>query len=149
MARLLWILGIWFTYYVPVLIKIMTPSKHLSTAFQGINLRCLLIYFCWHVTWITVFNVISYFLIHRRPVNNLRCSSQASLYSNVSTVDLLFNFLFRGLRDNTLLAFKDDSVLYTSLSLTVKYSETSFGTELLFSGHPLGSLFWGFEELDL
>ena len=81
-----------------------------------------------------------YLLIHRRPVNDLRCSSQASVYSNVSSVDL-FNFLSQGLGDNTLLAFKDDSVLYASSSLRVKYLETSFGTELLFSGHPLGSLF--------
>ena len=65
-----------------------------------------------HVTCITVFNVICDFLIHRRPVNDLTCSSQASLYSDVSTVDLLFNFLSQGLRDNTSLAFKDDSILY-------------------------------------
>ena len=65
-----------------------------------------------HVTYITVFNVLSDFLIHRRPINDLTCSSQASLYSNVSKVDLLFNFLFQGLRDYTSLAFKDDSVLY-------------------------------------
>ena len=65
-----------------------------------------------HVTCITVFNEFSDFLIHRRPVNDLMCSTQASLYSNVSTVDLLFNFLSPGLRDDTSLAFKDDSVLY-------------------------------------
>ena len=63
------------------------------------------------------------------------------MYSNVSAVDLLFNFLSQGLGDNTLLAFKDDSILYLSSSLRVKYLETSSGTELLFSGHPLGSLF--------
>ena len=40
-----------------------------------------------------------YFLIHRRQENDLRCSSQASMYSNVSTVDLLFNFLSQGLGD--------------------------------------------------
>ena len=78
-----------------------------------------------------------YFLIHRRQENDLRCSSQASMYSNVSTVDLLFNFLSQGLGDNTLLAFKDDSILYAASSLRVKYLETSFGTELLFSGRPL------------
>ena len=82
-----------------------------------------------------------YFLIHKRQENDLRCSSQASMYSNVSTVDLLFNFLSQGSGDNTLLAFKDDSILYASSSLRVKYLETSFGTELLFLGHPLGSLF--------
>ena len=65
-----------------------------------------------HVTCITVFNVISDFLIHRGPVNDLTCSSQASLYSDISMVDLLFNFLSQGPRDNTSLAFKDDSVLY-------------------------------------
>ena len=65
-----------------------------------------------HVTCITVFNVLSDFLIHRSPINDLTCSSQAFLYSNVSQVDVLFNFLFQGLRDNTSLAFKDDSVLY-------------------------------------
>ena len=64
-----------------------------------------------HVTCITVFNVISDFLIHRRPVNDLTCSSQASLYSDVSTVDLLFNFLSQRLRDKTSLVLKDDSVL--------------------------------------
>ena len=42
MTRLSWILGIWFTYYVPVLINFMTSSKHLSIAYQGINLRRLL-----------------------------------------------------------------------------------------------------------
>ena len=65
-----------------------------------------------HVACITVFNVISDFLIHRRPVNDLTCSSKASLYSDVSEMDLLFNFLSHGLRDNTSLAFKDDYVLY-------------------------------------
>ena len=65
-----------------------------------------------HVTCITVFNVIGDFLTHGRPVNDLTCSSEATLYSDVSTVDLLFNFLSQGLRDNTSLAFKDDSVLY-------------------------------------
>ena len=65
------------------------------------------------VTCITVFNVNRDFVIHRRPVNDLTCSSQASLSSDVSTVDLLFNFQqSQGLRDNTSLAFKDDSVLY-------------------------------------
>ena len=39
------------------------------------------------------------------------CYSQASLYCDVSKVDLLFNFLSQRLRDNTSLAFKDDSVL--------------------------------------
>ena len=39
------ILGIWFTYYVPVLINFMTPSKHLSIAYQGINLWRLLRFF--------------------------------------------------------------------------------------------------------
>ena len=42
MTRLSRILGVWFTYYVPVLINFMTPSKHLSIAYQGINLRRLL-----------------------------------------------------------------------------------------------------------
>ena len=65
-----------------------------------------------HVTCITVFNVISDLLIYGRPVNDLTCSSEATLYSDVSTVDLLFHFLSQGLRDNTSLAFKDDSVLY-------------------------------------
>ena len=45
MTRLSRILGIWFTYYVPVLINFMTPSKHLSIAYQGINLRRLLRFF--------------------------------------------------------------------------------------------------------
>ena len=45
MTRLSRILGIWFTYYVPVLINFMTPSKHLSIAYQGINLRRLLSFF--------------------------------------------------------------------------------------------------------
>ena len=44
-TRLSRILGIWFTYYVPVLINFMTPSKHLSIAYQGINLRRLLRFF--------------------------------------------------------------------------------------------------------
>lgn len=63
------------------------------------------------VTSVTVFNVVSDFLDYRRPINDFTCSSQVSLYSNVSTVDLLFNFLSQGLRDNTSLALKDDSVL--------------------------------------
>ena len=45
MTRLSRILGIWFTYYVPVLINFMTPSKHLSIAYQGINFRRLLRFF--------------------------------------------------------------------------------------------------------
>ena len=45
MTRLSRILGVWFTYYVPVLINFMTPSKHLSIAYQGINLRRLLRFF--------------------------------------------------------------------------------------------------------
>ena len=45
MTRLSRILGVWFTYYVPVLINFMTPSKHLSIAYQGINLRHLLRFF--------------------------------------------------------------------------------------------------------
>ena len=45
MTRLSRILGIWFTCYVPVLINFMTPSKHLSIAYQGINLRRLLRFF--------------------------------------------------------------------------------------------------------
>ena len=44
-TRLSRILGIWFTYYVPVLINFMTPSKHLSIAYQGINLLRLLRFF--------------------------------------------------------------------------------------------------------
>ena len=44
-TRLSRILGIWFTYYVPVLINFMTPSKHLSIAYQGINFRRLLRFF--------------------------------------------------------------------------------------------------------
>ena len=44
-TRLSRILGIWFTYYVPVLINFMTPSKHLSIAYQDINLRRLLRFF--------------------------------------------------------------------------------------------------------
>ena len=43
MTRLSRILGVWFTYYVPVLINFSTPSKHLSIAYQGINLRRLLL----------------------------------------------------------------------------------------------------------
>ena len=140
MMHLWQILGVWLTY-VPVLIKIMTPSKHLSIAFQGINLRHLLIYIFLKCYLNHPVQCYRYFLIHRRQENDLRCSSQASMYSNVSTVDLLFNFLSQGLGDNTLLAFKDDSIWYASSSLRVKYLETSFGTELLFSGHPLGSLF--------
>ena len=42
MTRLSRILGVWFTYYVPVLINFMTLRKHLSIAYQGINLRRLL-----------------------------------------------------------------------------------------------------------
>ena len=45
MTRLSRILGVWFTYYVPVLINFMTPSKHLPIASQGINLRRLLRFF--------------------------------------------------------------------------------------------------------
>ena len=45
MTRLSRILGVWFTYYVLVLINFMTPSKHLSIAHQGINLRCPLRFF--------------------------------------------------------------------------------------------------------
>ena len=45
MTRLSRILGVWFTYYVPVLINFMTPSKHLSIAYQSINLRRLLRFF--------------------------------------------------------------------------------------------------------
>ena len=45
MTRLSRILGVWFTYYVPVLINFMTPSRHLSIAYQGINLRRLLRFF--------------------------------------------------------------------------------------------------------
>ena len=45
MTRLSRILGVWFTYYVPVLINFMTPSKHLSIAYQGINFRPLLRFF--------------------------------------------------------------------------------------------------------
>ena len=45
MTRLSRILGVWFTYYVPVLINFMTPSKHLSIVYQGINLRGLLRFF--------------------------------------------------------------------------------------------------------
>ena len=45
MTRLSRILGIWFTYYVPVLINFMTPSKHLPIASQGINLWRLLRFF--------------------------------------------------------------------------------------------------------
>ena len=45
MTRLSRILGVWFTYYVLVLINFMTPSKHLSIAYQGINLQCLPRYF--------------------------------------------------------------------------------------------------------
>ena len=44
-TRLSWILGVWFTYYVLVLINFMTPSQHLCIAHQGINLRCLLSFF--------------------------------------------------------------------------------------------------------
>ena len=56
MTRLSRILGVWFTYYVPVLINFMTPSKHLSIAYQGINLRRLLRFFFLskapHVGWV-------------------------------------------------------------------------------------------------
>ena len=45
MTRLSRILGIWFTYHVPVLINFMTPSKHRSIAYQGINFRRLLRFF--------------------------------------------------------------------------------------------------------
>ena len=45
MTRLSRILGVWFTYYAPVLINFMTPSKYLSIAYQGINLRRLLSFF--------------------------------------------------------------------------------------------------------
>ena len=45
MTRLSRILDVWFTYYVPVLINFMTPSRHLSIAYQGINLRRLLRFF--------------------------------------------------------------------------------------------------------
>ena len=45
MTHLSRILGLLFTYYVPVLINFMTPSKHLSIAYQGINLWCLLGFF--------------------------------------------------------------------------------------------------------
>ena len=54
MTRLSRIFGVWLTYYVPVqklmsfcpvLINFMTPSKHLSIAYQGINLRRLLRFF--------------------------------------------------------------------------------------------------------
>ena len=75
-----------------------------------------------------------------------RKSTWSSLYSDVSTVDLLFNFLSQRLRDNTSLAFKDDTVLYGKFSLTLKFSETSFGTELLFSGHPLRITFEGLKS---
>ena len=40
-----------------------------------------------------------------------RTSTWSSLYSDVSTVDLLFNFLSQRLRDKTSLVLKDDSVL--------------------------------------
>ena len=45
MTRLSRILGLWFNYHVPVLINFMTPSKHLSIAYQGINFRHLLRFF--------------------------------------------------------------------------------------------------------
>ena len=140
MTHLWQILGVCFTY-VPVLIKIMTPSKHLSIFVPGHQFTTLDDIFFLKCYMNHSVQCNRYFLIHRRQENDLRCSSQASMYSNVSTVDLLFNFLSQGLGDNTLLAFKDDSILYASSSLRVKYLETSFGTELLFLGHPLGSLF--------
>ena len=52
------------------------------------------------------------FLIYRRQMDNFSCSSQSSLYSCVDTVNVLFNYLSQGLRDNTFFFFKDDSVLY-------------------------------------
>ena len=77
--------------------------------YERLSLRVVSI----HVTCITVFNVSNDFLVHGRPVNDdFTCSSQATWYSDVSTVDLLFNFLSQGLRDNTSLAFKGDPVMY-------------------------------------
>ena len=45
MTRLSRILGLWFNYHVPVLINFMTPRKHISIAYQGINFRRLLRFF--------------------------------------------------------------------------------------------------------
>ena len=57
-------------------------------------------------------NVISDFLIHGWSINNFLSSSEASLHSDVGTVDLLVNSLSQSLGNNTSLAFKDGSVLY-------------------------------------
>ena len=73
MTRLSRILGIWFTYYVPVLINFMTPSKHLSIAYQGINLRRLLRFFflskaphaVWKNAYLGSLNIISWSLCYR------------------------------------------------------------------------------------
>ena len=62
-----------------------------------------------------------YLLIHRRPVNDLRCSSQASVYSNVD----LFNFLSQGLGDNTLLAFIVWEQVYSRGKFVLKASHWS------------------------
>ena len=73
MTRLSRILGIWFTYYVPVLINFMTPSKHLSIVYQGINLRRLLRFFflskaphaVWKNAYLGSLNIISWSLCYR------------------------------------------------------------------------------------
>ena len=52
------------------------------------------------------------FLIYGRHIDNFSCSSQSSLYSCVGTVNVLFNYLSQGMRDNTCFFFKDDFVLY-------------------------------------
>ena len=57
-------------------------------------------------------HVCSDFFIHGWPINNFLSSSEASLHSDVGTVDLLVNSLSQSLGNNTSLAFKDDFVLY-------------------------------------
>ena len=70
--------------------------KRLSLRVAGVHGAC-----------VTVVNVISDFLIYTSPINDLTCSTQAALYSDVSTVDLLF-----WLSVSRSLAFKGDSVSY-------------------------------------
>ena len=73
-TRLSRILGIWFTYYVPVLINFMTPSKHLSIAYQGINLRRLLRFFFLSKAPHVYLNISQMFHSHVELFVNFLCS---------------------------------------------------------------------------
>ena len=116
MTRLSRILGIWFTYYVPVLINFMTPCKHLSITYQGINLRCLLRFFFLEQsssvkfgTWIFRNSTVSYFfLVFRNVLPNFKNARffKGAVYRHIS-----LNFLICG---------SSCGLHYISISISIK-----------------------------